>query len=185
MPITTLDPKTALVVIDLQNGIVALPVVHPAADVVAKSRSLAEAFRAQNLPVVLVTVAPTKLRRADSVRNMPSLPSGWTDLVPELGAQPSDHRITKESWGAFSGTGLEAWLKSQGITQIVLCGIATSIGVETTARQAYEAGFNIAFAIDAMSDMVAEAHQNSVTRIFPRLGETGATEDIVGKLGAA
>jgi nicotinamidase-related amidase len=66
----------------------------------------------------------------------------------------------------------------------VLGGIATSIGVETTARQAYELGLNVTLAIDAMTDTSAEAHDNSLKRIFPRLGETGTTADILAQLGA-
>lgn len=64
----------------------------------------------------------------------------------------------------------------------MLCGIATSIGVESTARQAYEAGFNVTLVTDAMTDLNPEAHDNSVRRIFPRLGETGAAADIVALL---
>ncbi len=185
MTVTTLDPKTALVVIDLQQGIVAFPAAHPVEAVVAKAAHLAEAFRRHGLPVVLVNVVPGSPRRSEQMRAMPVLPPGWAELVPELNKQPTDHCITKKTWGAFTATGLEDWLKAQGITQIVLTGVATSIGVESTARQAVEAGFNVAFAIDAMTDMSAEAHANSLTRIFPRVGETGTTADIVKVLERA
>ena len=84
--------------------------------------------------------------------------------------------------GAFAHTGLEDYLKARGVTQIVIAGIATAIGVESTARQAYEAGFNVTFAIDAMTDLDADTHHNSVTRIFPRIGETGTTADVIGLL---
>ncbi len=70
----------------------------------------------------------------------------------------------------------------RGLTQVDVCGIATSIGVESTARQAYELGYNVTLATDAMSCLNAETHHNSIERIFPRLGETGTTEDILALL---
>jgi len=91
--------------------------------------------------------------------------------------------VTKRTWGAFTNTDLDEYLKTQGVTQLVIAGIATSIGVESTARQAHERGFNITLAVDAMTDMNPDAHVNSITRIFPRLGETGTTEEIIDLLG--
>jgi nicotinamidase-related amidase len=99
--------------------------------------------------------------------------------VPELNAQPSDHRVTKRTWGAFTNTDLEAYLREQGVTQVVLVGVATSIGVESTARYANELGFNVTLVVDAMTDLNADAHTNSITRIFPRLGETGTTQEVL------
>ncbi len=179
MPITTLDPKTALIVIDLQKGIVSLPAAHPTADVVKHVSALAEAFRRQSLPVVLVNVAGQAPGRAEQKFRVAELPAGWTDLVPELNRQPGDHTVTKQTWGAFTNTGLAEHLKQLGVTQVVIAGIATSAGVESTARQAHEHGFHVTLAVDAMTDMHLDAHLNSVTRIFPRLGETGTTEEII------
>ncbi len=184
MPVTTLDPTTALIVIDLQKGIAAIPAAHPMADIVAHSAALAAAFRQRGLPVVLVNVdglAPGRNEHPFTGQ----FPEGWTDLLPELDAQPGDHRITKRSWGAFTGTGLAAWLKERGVTQVVVTGVATSAGVESTARQAHELGFNVTLAIDAMTDRSAAVHDNSVTSIFPRLGETGTTAAILALLPAA
>lgn len=183
MPITTLDPKTALVIIDLQNGIVALPTVHPIAEIVNRAGALADAFRRQGLPVVLVNVAgraPGRTEQPSRVRDV--LPAGWTDLVPELNPQPEDHLITKHTAGAFTNTNLENYLKKLGITQVVIAGVATSMGVESTARQAHELGFNVALVTDAMTDTDPEAHSNSILRSFPRLGETGTTQEILDRL---
>ncbi|HEY1736011.1 MAG TPA: isochorismatase family protein [Methylovirgula sp.] len=182
MPITALDPKTALVVIDLQKGIVGLPTAHPMGPVLKNAGVLADAFRKRFLPVVLVNVAGGAGGRAEQARSLRDPPSDWTELVPELNAQPQDHRVTKKTWGAFTNTDLDAFLKGAGVTQIVLAGVATSIGVESTARFAYELGFNVTLATDAMTDMNAEAHLNSVTRIFPRLGETGPSAEIIAHL---
>lgn len=184
MAITTLDPKTALIVIDLQKGIIALAPNDHIAGVLKRSGALAAAFRRQGLPVVLVNVAGGAPGRAEQSRNLGQLPPEWLELVPELDRQPSDHIVTKRTWGAFTGIGLDAHLRSLGVTQVVLCGVATSIGVESTARQAHELGFNVTLAIDAMTDMIPDAHTNSVARIFPRLGETGTAQDVIDRLGA-
>ena len=182
MPVTTLDPDTALIVVDLQKGIVARQTApYPSADVVAKAAELLKAFRARKLPVVLVHVVSGAPGRNEQPPMPPPAPD-WAELVPELDRQPGDHVVAKPSWGAFAHTGLEEHLRSQGVTQIVIVGIATAIGVESTARQAYEAGFNVTLAVDAMSDLNAETHRNSVERIFPRLGETGAVADIIALL---
>ncbi|MGF6902203.1 isochorismatase family protein [Paraburkholderia sp. GAS348] len=182
MALTTLDAKTALVVIDLQRGIVALPTVHPIGEIVKRSTDLADAFRRHGLPVVLVNVTAGAPGRAEQSRPTGDFPAGFADLVPELNRQPSDHLVTKRTWGAFTNTDLEAYLRQQGVTQIVLVGVSTSIGVESTARFAHELGFNVTFAVDAMTDMNLDAHTNSVARIFPRLGETGTTQDVLDLL---
>jgi len=183
MAITTLDKNTALIIIDLQKGILALPGLPPLDGVLSHSRALADAFRARELPVVLVNVAGAAPGRNEQApRNMSGLPADWAELVPEVNQQPQDHVVTKRTWGAFTGTGLEQHLKSLGVTQVVLAGVATSIGVESTARQAQEAGFHVTLAIDAMADLNPDAHHNSIMRIFPRLGETGAAQDVIALL---
>jgi nicotinamidase-related amidase len=182
MALTTLDPKTALIVIDLQKGIVSFPTAHPAAEVVKQASMLADAFRRHGLPIVLVNVTGGAPGRTEQARNLGELPADWAELVPELNQQPTDHTLTKRTWGAFTHTDLDEHLKKLGVTQIVLVGVATSIGVESTARYAHENGFNVTLAIDAMTDMNADAHTNSITRIFPRLGETGTTQEIIDLL---
>ncbi|MFP3567491.1 isochorismatase family protein [Paraburkholderia sp. SIMBA_030] len=182
MALTTLDATTALVVIDLQQGIVALPTAHPTGEIVKRAAVLADAFRRHGMPVVLVNVAGGAPGRAEQARNRGEFPAGFADLVPELNQQPSDHLVTKRTWGAFTNTDLEAWLREQGVTQVVLAGVSTSIGVESTARYAHELGFNVTFALDAMTDLHLDAHTNSIARIFPRLGETGTTQEILDLL---
>ncbi|HEY1609323.1 MAG TPA: isochorismatase family protein [Paraburkholderia sp.] len=182
MSVTTLDTRTALVVIDLQKGLLAFPAVDPLDAVAEKAGALASAFRQHGLPVVLVNVAGVAPGRSEQGHRALQFPPEFTELLPQLGQQPQDHVVTKHTWGAFPGTGLESWLKSAGVTQIVLAGVATSIGVESTAREAYALGFNVTLAVDAMTDLNADAQINSVTRIFPRLGETGTTREIIALL---
>jgi nicotinamidase-related amidase len=185
MTVTALDPKTALIVIDLQKGIVGLPTAHPIGGVLAAASVLTAAFRRRGLPVVLVNVTGGAPGRTEQSRSLQGLPADWADLAPELNAQPSDLLVTKRTWGAFTNTDLAARLKAIGVTQVALAGVATSIGVESTARYAHELGFNVTLALDAMTDMSPEAHENSVTRIFPRLGETGCAREIVALLDRA
>ncbi|MDR3462720.1 MAG: isochorismatase family protein [Beijerinckiaceae bacterium] len=182
MTVTTLDPKTALIVVDLQQGIVAFPFVHSIGDVVKKSCSLIDAFHRHGLPVVLVNVAGAAPGRTESPRRSESLPAGWTDLIPEIDSRPDDILVTKRTWGAFASTDLEARLKAHGVTQVVIVGVATGTGVESTARQAYEAGFNVTLARDAMTDARPEAHDYSLASVFPRLGEIGTAQDIIDLL---
>jgi nicotinamidase-related amidase len=184
MPITALDPTTALIVIDLQAGLAGMPTVHPIDGVVANAATLAAAFRAKALPVVLVNVAGGASGRTEQGGSGGhELPDGWTDLLPQLNQQPGDKTVTKFSWGAFHSTDLAAHLSELGVTQVVIAGVATSIGVESTARQAHEHGFHVTLATDAMTDLNPAAHDNTVSRIFPMLGETGTTEDVLALLG--
>jgi nicotinamidase-related amidase len=184
MALTTLDPNTALIVVDLQKGIVALPLIHPIDGVIRQARALALAFRERGLPVVLVNVAGGAPGRTEQPR--PNVPrqEGWTDLIPELDQKPGDILVTKQTWGAFASTDLEAQLKARGVTQVVIAGVATATGVEATARQAYEQRFNVTLALDAMTDRRPEAHDYSIQNVFPRLGETGTTRQIIDLLPA-
>ncbi|HEX3424045.1 MAG TPA: isochorismatase family protein [Sphingomicrobium sp.] len=179
MTVTTLDLKTAFVIIDLQKGLVSYPTIQPVPDVAAKASFLAKAFRERGLPVVLVNVAGRAPGRTEQPRPTQHPPTDWAELLPELNAQESDIRVTKRTWGAFPHTDLESKLREAGVTQIVVAGVATSIGVESTAREAYGLGFNVTLATDAMTDMDEAAHENSVQKIFPKLGETGTVKEIV------
>lgn len=179
MPLTKLDSVAALVVIDLQKGIVGMPTVHPSGEIVARTARLARAFRGRGLPVVLVNVTGRAPGRVDAAIPKFAFPPDWAEIVAELEQQPSDQVITKQRVGAFIGTPLDEYLRQRGVTQIFLAGIATSAGVESTARSAYDHGYNVVFVVDAMTDRDAEVHRRSVEKIFPRLGETETTDNAV------
>ena len=187
---TALDPQTALVLIDLQKGITRLPTIHPTELVVANASRLAAAFRANGLPVILVRVAYSadeadRLRlRVASARAIGPLSPDYSELEKALDQQPSDILITKRQWGAFFGTDLDLQLRRRRATGIVLAGIATSMGVESTARQAFEHGYNVTIAVDAVTDLNADAHARSLDWIFPMLGELGTTDEILSLLPA-
>jgi nicotinamidase-related amidase len=182
LPLTMLDPQTALIVVDLQQGLRDIPSVHPITGVIDRCCQLLEAFRKQKMPVVLVNVTGAAPGRTEEPRRHREFPANFSELMPELHPQPEDIFITKRTWGAFANTDLEAQLKARGVTQVVLTGVATGTGVEATARQAYEAGFNVTLAIDAVTDVRPEAHEYSLKHVFPRLGETGTTQDVLDLL---
>jgi nicotinamidase-related amidase len=177
---------TALVLIDLQKGIAGLPLApYSGADVIRQAVKLAARFRAAKAPVVLVNVdfAPdfsdaVKVE-TDQPAQLGDRPADWAEIVPELGPEPGDIRITKRQWGAFYGTALDLELRRRGVRQIVLGGVATNYGVESTARPAYEHGYQLILVEDAMSSRSAEHHTFAVTNIFPRLGLVRSTEEVL------
>ena len=180
---------TALVLIDLQQGI--LPYAkapYDSAAVLANAVPLAAAFRAAKAPVALVKVGFSAdggdvLKAIVDAPNPPGAPpSNWLADTPELPAQPGDIHILKRQWGAFHGTELDLQLRRRGIRTIVLAGIATSIGVESTARNAWELGYDIVFAEDATSGPDAGTHANSFEKIFPRIGRVRKTADVLAAL---
>ena len=135
--------------------------------------------------MVLVNVTGRAPGRTEAGAPKLSFPPDWAELVPELEQQPSDYLVTKQRVGAFIGTSLDETLRRCGVTQVVLTGVATSAGVEATARSAYDYGYNVVLVVDAMTDRDADAHRHSVEKIFPRLGETATTDDVLKLLKEA
>ena len=176
--------KTALVLIELQKGIVARETKpHAASAVVENAAKLVRKFRENGMPIFFVHVDhkgsyPLKLA-TDSSLSRGELPEGWAEFVPELGVKEGDFVITKHQWGAFYGTELEQQLRRAGIDTIVLGGIATTYGVESTARFAYEYGFNQVFPEDAMTDMSEESHNVAVEYVLKRIGRVRSTQDVL------
>ncbi|CAM3847454.1 hydrolase [Alicyclobacillus pomorum] len=185
-----LDPKTtALVVIDMQKGIVQLPCQpHSTEQVLQQTVKLADAFRAAGAFVVLVNVGSRDGKdMLHPITDAPPVVSGerpkdYAQIVPALGPKETDHLVTKHQWGAFYGTDLDLQLRRRGIQTIVLCGIATNIGVETTAREAFQHNYQQVFAEDAMTALSAVEHEHTVKYIFPRMGRVRRTDEIIAAL---
>jgi nicotinamidase-related amidase len=185
-----LDPKqTALVLIDLQGGILGRQTApHSARDVLARSVRLAEQFRSAGGLVVLVRVSfsPDGGDRLTPPTDDPPPPAatqpGWDEISPALGRDPKDIVITKRQWGAFYGTQLDLQLRRRGIRTIVIGGIATNFGVESTARDAFELGYGLVFVEDAMAGLSAEAHSFAIKTIFPRIGRVRSTDDVLNAI---
>ena len=169
-----LDSKsTALMLIDLQNGVLGRQLAPVSAeDLLERGKALTRRFRAAGAPVVLVNVRPPldgPERQVDEPFALPKvLPTGFADLAPGLAA-PGDILITKSTWGAFFGTDLDAELRKRGVRTIVLGGVATHVGVDTTARQAWELGYELVIARDIATSMAIEPHEATMRHIFPRI----------------
>ncbi|WP_127529455.1 isochorismatase family protein [Paenibacillus kobensis] len=184
--------KTALVVIDLQKGI-AHPgrsfSPHSVDQVIGKASQMVEAFTKQGAFVTLVRVSTTDgkdmlIPITDAEPNPMPFPEGWDVIVPELAGYSNAHIVTKRQWGAFFGTDLDLQLRRRGIDTIVLCGISTSIGVDTTAREAYQHGYNQVFIEEAMTAGTNEEHDYVVQTMFPRMGKIRTAEEVIAALKA-
>jgi nicotinamidase-related amidase len=170
-----LDAKTtALVLIDLQKGVMGMPVApYPSAAIHERSMKLAEKLRAAGGPVVRVRVSfsadlrDVPQQTVDEPRNLGALPPGWDELTEPV--HPSDVIVTKRQWGAFYGTDLDLQLRRRGVRAIVLGGIATNIGVESTARAAAEHGYELVIPEDLCSSLSDETHAFAFKYIFPRI----------------
>ena len=183
---------TALVVIDLQRGTVGMPTApHPAADVVARAAAVAGALRALGGLVVLVHVTPSADGK-DALRPWTDTPPreagprppDWAEIVPELGPEPGDLVITKRQWGAFYGTELDLQLRRRGIDTMLLAGISTNVGVESTARDAYERGYEQVFLEDAMAARNPDEHAHTIRTVFARIGRVRSTAEVLAALEA-
>ncbi len=189
-----LDPKSAaLVLIDLQKGIVGAPLEpRSGADILTCAKKLAEKFRAAGAPVFPVRVAfspdfaDAPRQKVDAPMQLPpgGLPPEWSELADGVAA-PGDIIITKRQWGAFHGTELELQLRRRGVTTLVLAGIATNFGVESTARQAWELGFELVIVEDACASRAADLHEFAISQIFPRLGRITSCAEIAFAAGSA
>ncbi|MES2176403.1 MAG: hydrolase [Gemmatimonadota bacterium] len=183
--------RIALVVIDLQNGIVARALApHSSGQVIERAASLGQRFNEIGAPLALVHVSfgSSGVLRPPQVVDEPmpappgGLPPDWANFVPEMASLHADIRITKRQWGAFHGTELDLQLRRRAITSIVLCGIATNFGVEGTAREAWQHNYDVIVAEDACSSMSADMHAFSMTRILPRISRVRSTAEILAAL---
>jgi nicotinamidase-related amidase len=189
MPVTALNPTaTALVLIDLQRGITAMPTQpHPTSEVIANAAKLAAGFRSASAPVITVRVAPSPdggdaLRAdVDEPRRPREMPADFAEIVPQI-RDERDIVVTKKQWGAFYGTDLDLQLRRRHITTIVLGGISTNMGVESTARAAHEHGYNLVLVEDAMSALDGDDHTFAITRIFPKIGRLASTSEVLAAL---
>jgi nicotinamidase-related amidase len=188
MPELQLNPKkTALVIIDLNNAILGFKTApYTPAQVVENSKKLAEAFRTAGAPVVYVTVDLNNFLKhpVDQPFNLGDrpIPAVALEIAPSAGFRPGDILVTKRHWGAFAGTDLEQQLKARGVDTVVLTGISTNAGVESTARQGTGHGFAFVLVEDACAGQDAEEHRFAFEKTFPRLARVRATDEVIAGL---
>jgi nicotinamidase-related amidase len=179
--ISKLDARTALVLNDMQKGVLRLRLSpYPRDQVVGQCVKLATAFQRHGLAVILVAIGGPAPGRVERDLDLPEPPGpDFAEIIDEFAHQLHDMVIPTRRWGAFYGTYLDSELRQRGITQVVFGGVSTSSGVESSARAAFDLGFNVAVAVDAVADFDAEAHRNSIGRVFPRMAETDVTDRII------
>jgi nicotinamidase-related amidase len=183
----TLDPaKTALVLIDLQNMVMGRDTQpHSTAEVLERSRRMADAFRAKGAPVVYVRVLVSDFLSlpVDEPSNLPkNVPAAAGEIAAAAGMQSGDLLITKRHWGAFAGTPLERRLRDRGIDTIVLAGVATNFGVESTLRQGTGLGFGFVTVEDACATFSSEMQDFAFTKVFPRLSHVRTTQQVLDSI---
>jgi nicotinamidase-related amidase len=189
-----LNPATtALVLIDLQKGILGRQLSpHTTAEVVENSAALVRGLSEVRGTIVRVNVsfAASSADRLSQPIDTPmpippgGMPADFAEFVPEIAALPVDITITKRQWGAFHGTELDLQLRRRGITTIVLGGVATNFGVESTAREAWQHNYAVVIAEDACSTMSVEMHKFAVETIFPRIARVRSTAEVLESLKA-
>src|SRR5690349_13772358 len=170
---TLVAGRTALIAVDLMPRIVELDMgPHRGVDVVARTAELARALRTAGGTVVVVRV-----ERPDVVEQPPG--SGF---VPEMAPRDGDIEVVKRTIGAFYDTGLAERLRERGVDTVIMAGLATTMGVESTARAAADHGFEVVFAADAMSGMTAAEHEHALAVTLPRFGDVRDTEQLLAQL---
>jgi nicotinamidase-related amidase len=184
-----IDAKsTALILIDLQNGILSMTLApHSSKDVVSNVKQIASALRTAGGTIAYVRVDIAQILRHPTdapIRNAgaPPPPPSASELVPDSGFQPGDLLITKRSWGAFYGTDLDLLLRRNNIKTILIGGVATNYGVESTARAAFDRGYQVIFVEDAMSSVATPVHEFAIQNIFPRMGRVRSTMQVLKAL---
>jgi nicotinamidase-related amidase len=180
--------RSALVLIDLQNGITNRELLpHSSAKVIENASKLINAFSEKGAFIVLVRVSSVDGKdmvkpNTDLKVNVMQYPEDWDNLIPEIANSKNAHIVTKRQWGAFYGTDLDLQLRRRGIDTIVLGGISTNIGVDTTAREAYQHSYNQIFVEDAMTAVTKEEHEYVCKYIFPRIGKTRTSKEVISSL---
>lgn len=187
MSITSIDRDSALIAIDLQKGILGMAPAQDATRIVENTAILADAFHAAGLPVIWVTALGLPAGRAEAPRPGGGAAPGadFAELDARLPIAEMDLLVAKKALNAFASDDVTTHLAGQGTTQVVIAGLAAGMGVESTVRAAFDAGFNVAIASDAVTDPMPERGANSFEHVFPMIAETGTTAEVIAALRTA
>ena len=190
-PLNLSARTTALVLIDMQKGILAAKTApHSTGQIIGNAVSLAQSLHAAGGLLVRVHVgvasnfADAPAQPVDKPAEMPSegLPPDFSEFAPEIAALPADVTILKRQWGAFYGTELDLQLRRRGVTTVILAGLTTSFGVETTVREGWQHNYAVVVAEDACTDTDASLHRSSVQNILPHIARVRQTREIIAAL---
>lgn len=183
-----LSNATALIIIDLQHGVLdPEPAPFGKAQVVERSVALGEAFASAGMPIVLTATdfAPGYVDAPKGITDTPwrlpadGLPADFARLVPEVDALPAVTRIVKRQMSAFFGAELDLQLRRRRRDTVVICGVATNMGVEATARAAFDLNYNVVIAEDACGSVAPGLHEFAVERILPRISRVRRAAEII------
>ena len=181
--------KTALVLIDLQKGILSRPLAPRSGEaVIDNAARLLTAVRGAGGTTVLVRVGwhvDGRDRLSPPVdQPMPAVtpPAEWLEFATGIVPIESDLLIVKHQWGAVHGTDLDLQLRRRGIQTVIMGGVATNMGVESTARELWELGYQLIFAEDAMTSRTSEMHRFAVEKIFPLVGRVMTTDQAINQI---
>ena len=176
---------TALIVVDLQNGLLSRPLApHDKGTILGNTVALADALSSRDGLVVRVKMDFLALPTTpvDVLSSMPkALPAAFSALAPEIEALHGSI-LVKRQWGSFHGTELDVVLRQQNITTVIICGLATNFGIESTVREAWQHRYEVVVAEDACSSLSAELHDFAITKIFPSISRVRRTATIIAAL---
>jgi nicotinamidase-related amidase len=184
---TPMENKTALLVMDMQAGIVSrLPDATPVLSNVGKAIASA---RSKKMPVIYVVVGFRQGAPEISLNNK-SFAAGkemfagvnmqeFMTVHPDIAPQKGEVTVVKRRISAFTGSDLEVVLRSFGIGHLVLTGIATSGVVLSTVREAGDKDYQLTVLSDACGDSDEEVHRVLTTKVFPRQADVLAVDEWV------
>ncbi|WP_462411625.1 cysteine hydrolase family protein [Neobacillus sp. Marseille-QA0830] len=168
--------KTALLVMDIQNGIVsryaeAKKLLHNIQEAIASARK-------HNIPVIFVRVGFSTGYPEVSPRNKVfasfaahggmTTADEATQIHESVKPQENEPIVTKYRFSAFAGSTLDMTLRSRQIDTLILCGIATSGVVLSTVREAADKDYSLTVLSDACLDQDPEVHRVLMEKVFPR-----------------
>ncbi|MGJ0389222.1 isochorismatase family protein [Microbacterium sp. CGR1] len=182
MPKIELPSTTALVVVDVQAGTLPNARAVSAEDLVSHVGSLVEAFRDSDRLVAFVVSTGTAVGATEYGPGGRVWPEGFAELAPGIANREGESVHPRAGWSAFAGTSLLEELTARQITDVVVAGLATTFGVESTARAAADLGLSVVVVSDAVSDPDPSGHERSLTRVFPALGRVRTTSEVLAAL---
>lgn len=189
--LTLAKKTTALFIIDLQKNVLnPEPTPLGKTEIVTRAAALAHAFSNAKAPIILILTdfAPGYPDALQGIANSPwalpeeGLPAGFATLVPEIEALPAPLQITKRQMSGFFGTELNLQLRRRGCDTVVICGVATNLGIKATAQTAFDLNYNVFLAANARASVAPGLHEFAMEKILPRIARVRLNSEIISAL---